>query len=82
MISCIYKIESISTSRIYIGSAINFNKRKSGHICSLKKGKHHSHKLQNHFLKYGISDLIFSIVESINISNKQKTLLEICIVAN
>lgn len=62
--SGIYKIQSkIKPERIYIGSAINITKRWSNHLCYLQKNTHHSSILQNHFNKYGIDDLIFTIIE-------------------
>jgi group I intron endonuclease len=33
------------------------------HRSDLNKNKHHSVKLQNHHNKYGLSDLVFSVVE-------------------
>lgn len=63
-ITGIYRIQSIIKSeRIYIGSTIDMNKRWSDHKSELNKNKHHSRKLQNHFNKYGESDLVFIIVE-------------------
>lgn len=63
-ISGIYKIESkIRPDRIYIGSAISIKKRWNYHKEDLKRGKHHSIKLQRHFDKYGESDFIYSIIE-------------------
>lgn len=60
----IYKIESkINPNRIYIGSAININKRWWNHLSDLKKNRHHSIILQNHYNKYGKSDLIFIVIE-------------------
>jgi len=59
----IYKIQSkIKPERIYIGSAVNFYKRCNSHKHSLRKGKHGSKKLQNHYNKYGEKDLEFSIL--------------------
>lgn len=63
-ISGIYKIQSIShPERCYIGSAVDYKSRWRIHIHDLKNNKHHSGKLQNHFNKYGESDLIFIMVE-------------------
>lgn len=63
-ISGIYKIQSIiNPERTYIGSAIHISKRWKEHLRLLKKGKHHSKKLQSHFDKYGESDLVFIIIE-------------------
>jgi group I intron endonuclease len=59
----IYQIQSrIKPERIYIGSASDIYVRWRGHLCSLRKGKHHSSKLQNHFNKYGETDLQYSIL--------------------
>jgi group I intron endonuclease len=63
---CIYVISSVNTEHIYIGSAVNFNIRKGQHLYCLKNNKHHSKILQNHFNKYGASDLVFNIIEHIN----------------
>ena len=62
--SAIYKIESISKpERVYIGSALKIRNRWNVHLSDLRKGIHHSLKLQNHFNKYGKDDLIFRIIE-------------------
>lgn len=61
--SGIYKIQSIKfPDRIYIGSACNVQKRWNRHLFSLRKGNHHSKKLQNHYNKYGESDLQFTLI--------------------
>jgi group I intron endonuclease len=63
-VSGIYRIESIShPERVYIGSAVWLDNRWWKHLTELRKDKHHSSKLQNHFNKYGESDLVFSIIE-------------------
>jgi group I intron endonuclease len=62
-ISAIYKIQSIKKpERIYIGSAVLFAQRKRQHLHLLRKGNHHSRKLQNHYNKYGEADLVFKII--------------------
>ena len=59
--SGIYKIQSkIKPKRIYIGSAKNLSKRWWNHLYLLRKNKHHSVALQNHFNKYSEIDLSFS----------------------
>lgn len=68
--SGIYLITSkIKPYRCYIGSASNFTKRWRCHLSSLKRNKHHSRKLQNHFNKYKIEDLSFSIIEECSVNN-------------
>ena len=62
-ISGIYQIQSKKKpKRIYIGSAININRRWNSHLCKLNYNKHLNKKLQNHYNKYGKSDLQFSIL--------------------
>lgn len=59
----IYKIEFISNpERIYIGSAVDINKRWSRHKTELKCEKHSNSKLQRHVIKYGIEDLKFTVL--------------------
>ena len=62
--SGIYKIQSLKKpSRCYIGSAVNIGKRWVNHLSDLKNNNHHNRILQNHFNKYGESDLVFIIIE-------------------
>jgi len=62
-ISGIYKIQSIvKPDRIYIGSAIDITVRWKNHLKLLRRNKHHSVKLQNHYNKYGEFDLQFLIL--------------------
>lgn len=59
----IYKIQSkIKPWEVYIGSSKNIIKRWAVHLTALKKGKHHSPKLQYHYNKYGVDDLQFIII--------------------
>lgn len=63
IISGIYKIESvIKGNHYYIGSAINIRQRWKNHLSDLRLNKHGNKKLQNHYNKYGESDLGFSII--------------------
>ncbi len=48
---------------MYVGSTMNFEKRKCRHLRDLKKGVHHSKKLQRSWLKYGEKNFIFLILE-------------------
>jgi len=62
-ISGIYKIQSKrKPERIYIGSSVNIEARKNKHFHYLKTHTHGNNKLQNHYNKYGISDLEFSLI--------------------
>lgn len=59
----IYKIESIiKPERIYIGSSIDVNKRWKEHIRDLRAERRHSLKIQRHHNKYGLSDLVFTVI--------------------
>jgi len=60
--SGIYKIESITNGKIYVGSAVNLKIRRERHFNNLKWGKHNK-KFQAHYNKYGERDLKFSVVE-------------------
>jgi group I intron endonuclease len=63
--SGIYQIKSkAKPKRIYIGSSINIDTRWKRHLYDLAKNKHRSAKLQNHYNKYGKSDLVFSVLIS------------------
>jgi len=63
-ITGVYIIQSlIKTGRIYVGSASTIKGRWSIHKQQLRKGKHHSLKLQRHYNKYGEKDLIFEVLE-------------------
>lgn len=64
MKSGIYQIQSlIHPDRVYIGSAKDLKLRIRTHKHRLNKGNHANYLLQAHCLKYGINDLVFSIVE-------------------
>jgi group I intron endonuclease len=61
--SGIYKIQSkIKPERIYIGSSVDIINRWKCHLNGLRKNKQENSKLQNHFNKYGESDLQFSVI--------------------
>lgn len=63
----IYKIYfNGSPSSIYIGSAINFSKRKIRHKYHLKKQIHKNTFLQRLYNKYGLSNMVFDIIEVVN----------------
>lgn len=55
----IYKIEHTNSGRVYIGSAIDLNKRWSHHKWSLRKRNHANSMLQNAWNKYGESAFKF-----------------------
>ena len=59
----IYKIKSIKTGRVYIGSTVDIKTRWSRHKKDLERGKHHSTFLQRHYNKYSIEDLNFTVLK-------------------
>lgn len=63
MISGVYKIKNINTGKIYIGSAVNIDKRQQEHFNLLKRNKHPNNYLQNAWNKYGSSSFIFELLE-------------------
>lgn len=63
MQSGIYKIINSINGKIYIGSAVKFKNRWRCHLHRLRKGSHHSRKLQNSWNKHGEDSFQFLIVE-------------------
>lgn len=62
----IYAITNTITNKIYIGSAVNFERRRKAHLYELKNNKHHSVSLQHSWNKHSPEDFVFSIIEEIN----------------
>ena len=58
----IYEIKNLVTGKSYIGSAVNFVKRKRCHISTLQSGTHRNDKLQKSFNKHGIGCLEFKLI--------------------
>jgi group I intron endonuclease len=61
--SGVYVIRNTLNNKVYVGSTKDFWHRFSRHLSCLRTGKHHSNKLQNFVLKYGIDKLNFSLLE-------------------
>lgn len=61
--STIYTINFLNKNIFYVGSAVNFKKRKYQHLSNLRNNIHHSSKLQNAFNKYGEINIRFEIFE-------------------
>ena len=59
----IYKIEHIGSGKIYIGSAIDIDKRYGEHIRTLRRNTHHNRYLQHAWNKHGESQFVFDVVE-------------------
>jgi group I intron endonuclease len=67
----IYEILNLKTNKKYIGSAVNFEKRKQRHLYKLENNQHHSKSLQHSWNKYTPDDFVFNIIEEI----KDRTIL-------
>jgi group I intron endonuclease len=68
----IYKIYSkIKLERLYVGSARDFGNRFERHRYELRKNVHHSIKLQRHYNKYGLDDLVFEIIERHDVLDRE-----------
>lgn len=52
-VACIYLIFNQKTDRFYVGSTLNFKSRVMAHRSCLRRGKHHSERLQRSFDKHG-----------------------------
>lgn len=53
MTSGIYQITNLRTGRFYIGSAVNFARRKAVHLSRLRKGSHGNVRMQRDWDKHG-----------------------------
>lgn len=62
----IYSISNKRNGKVYIGSAVNLRQRFFKHRHDLRKGNHHSIKLQNAWNKYGPDAFSFDVIETIN----------------
>ena len=61
----IYKIINVVNNKFYVGSAVNFSRRKARHFSELRNNRHNNSKLQNAWNKYGEPSFIFVIVEEV-----------------
>lgn len=59
----IYAITNTITTKKYVGSSKDFNKRKQTHLRDLRSGHHHNVHLQRSFALYGEDNFVFSILE-------------------
>lgn len=77
MVAYIYKITNTLNGKVYVGKTHDLNKRILQHFSDLKKGKHHSHKLQRAVDKYGIDNFKISFKEVEVLDEDALSLLEI-----
>jgi predicted GIY-YIG superfamily endonuclease len=70
MSSGIYSITCAANGKQYVGSAVNISSRWRIHQCLLRKGCHHSIKLQRVFNKYGAETFEYSVLEAVDDKTK------------
>jgi len=61
----IYSISNKITGKRYVGSAVDFRRRKNLHLHHLRAKTHHSRYLQNAWNKYGEENFIIIILEEV-----------------
>lgn len=61
----IYKIINVVNNKFYVGSAVDFKRRKTRHFSELRTKKHNNSKLQNAWNKYGEQAFVFVVVEDL-----------------
>lgn len=66
----IYKIQHIESGKLYVGSAKNIESRWGEHFRQLRRGVHHSAKLQRAWNKYGSEMFSFSVLEEVKDPSK------------
>lgn len=69
MRSGIYGIRNKLNQKIYVGSAVDVKKRWSTHLTVLKQGKHHSHRLQKAWDKFGQENFEWVILQKCRVEN-------------
>lgn len=69
-LSGIYAIVNKVNFKVYIGSAVDLERRKYDHLKDLRKNRHYNSKLQNAWNKYGEESFIFDILEVVEDKTK------------
>lgn len=65
MRSGVYEILNAVNGKVYIGSAVNFKKRRAGHLYHLRRNTHRNPHLQCAWNKYGEDSFLFLPVEHV-----------------
>lgn len=65
MTRCIYKIINVVNNKFYVGSAVDFAKRKRRHVWRLRRGDHANKHLQAAWNKYGEAAFVFVVVQPV-----------------
>lgn len=63
MTSGIYKITCVANGKVYIGQAIDLDRRRRNHLSKLRTKHHSNEHLQRAFDKYGENNFKFEIIE-------------------
>lgn len=66
MTSGVYLIRNTETDKVYVGGSMNIERRWQAHNSVLRRGIHHSDKLQNAWNKYGADKFQHSIIEVVD----------------
>jgi len=69
MASGIYQIRNKKNGKVYIGSAVDIERRWRVHKRLLKQNKHHSRHLQRSYNKHGECNFIFEVLEGVEDKN-------------
>jgi group I intron endonuclease len=67
--SGVYQIRCIPTGKIYVGSAVNLQKRWQEHRRALRRGKHANYRLQRAWDEFGEEHFEFAVLELVSIAN-------------
>jgi hypothetical protein len=67
--SGVYQIRCVKNGKIYVGSAVNLQKRWYQHRRSLQRGEHRNRYLQQTWNKYGEENFDFEILEFVGVSH-------------
>jgi len=63
---CIYKIINAVNNKFYVGSAVNYEKRKARHLWRLRRGDHANKHLQSAWNLYGEAAFVFAVVQVVS----------------
>lgn len=69
MVSAVYQIRNTISGRVYVGSAADVDRRWRDHRYLLRRGQHHSVKLQRSWNRHNEEAFEFLILEEANIAN-------------
>lgn len=58
----VYQIRNLVTNDRYVGSAVDFARRRRDHFALLRRGRHHSVHLQRAYDKYGEAAFTFEVL--------------------